>query len=206
MQSIICAEILPRCKVIPENLVVAHQLWEIVEVHDIVVIGSSKLVDESITVQRFRALLLVPLLWIYRGEFFSYRTTTKFWGMTVSIHYHMCKISDQIIEWKLLLLLLLLLKPAAQAHVRKTKLFINWFRNSISTCATENSRKHNSGKKPTVDRTLKPIQRAGVKHSVGKVILRSNLGRQEIPCNLWRSKPSNFNEWAAVAVWYVELW
>ena len=30
-------------------------------------------------------------------------------------------------------LLLLLLKPAAQAQVGKTKLFINWFRNPTST-------------------------------------------------------------------------
>ena len=36
------------------------------------------------------------------------------------------------------LLLLLLLKPAAHAQVGKTKLFVNCFRNPTSTCATKN--------------------------------------------------------------------
>ena len=34
--------------------------------------------------------------------------------------------------------LLLILKPAAQAQVGKIELFINFFRNPTSTCATEN--------------------------------------------------------------------
>ena len=34
-----------------------------------------------------------------------------------------------------------------------------------------------------------PIQRFGIKHSVWKVILHSNLGRQETPCKLGRSRP-----------------
>ena len=42
-------------------------------------------------------------------------------------------------------MLLLLLKPAAQAKVGKTKLIINFFRNPTCICATENWRKHNSG-------------------------------------------------------------
>ena len=61
------------------------------------------------------------------------------------------------------ILLLLLLKPAAQTQVGKTELFINCLCNPTSTCATENSRKHHSGKQPTVDCTLEPIQRSGVK-------------------------------------------
>ena len=79
------------------------------------------------------------------------------------------------------LLLLLLLTTAAQAQVGNTKLFINCFLNLTSTCATENWRKHNSGKQPTFDCTLEPIERSGVKHSVGKVIPQSNLSRQERP-------------------------
>ena len=59
------------------------------------------------------------------------------------------------------LLLLLLWKPAAQAPGAKRKLFINFFRNPIITCATENWRKHNSGKQPMVDCILKLIQRSG---------------------------------------------
>ena len=39
-------------------------------------------------------------------------------------------------------------------------------------------KKHNSEKQPTVDCTLEPIQRSGVKHSVRKVITQSNLSRQ----------------------------
>ena len=63
----------------------------------------------------------------------------------------------------------------------KTKLFINLFRNPISTCATENWRKYNLGKQSMVDYTLQPIQLSGVKQSVGKVIPQSNLSRQERP-------------------------
>ena len=76
-------------------------------------------------------------------------------------------------------LLFLLLKQAAQAQVGKNKLFINCFRNPASTCAMENLTKYHSGKQPTVDCTLEPIQRSGVKHGVRKVIPHSNLSRQE---------------------------
>ena len=74
----------------------------------------------------------------------------------------------------------------------KTKLFINCFRNPARTLVTENWRKHNSGKQPTVDSTLEPIQRLVIIHSVGKVIPHSNLDRQETPYKLWRSKPCYF--------------
>ena len=67
----------------------------------------------------------------------------------------------------------------------KTKSFKNCCHNPTITYATENWRKHNSGKQPTVVFTLEPIQRSGVKHSVGKVIPHSNLGRQETPCKLF---------------------
>ena len=90
------------------------------------------------------------------------------------------------------IIIILLLKPPAQAQVWKTKLFINCFRNHTSTCATENWRKHNSGEQPTVDCPLEPIQRSGVKNSVGKVISQSNLSRQERPSKLGRSTPSYF--------------
>ena len=59
--------------------------------------------------------------------------------------------------------ILLLLKPA-QSQVGKIKLFISRYRNPKSAGATENLKKHNSGKQ--VDSTLEPIQRSGVKHSV----------------------------------------
>ena len=70
-------------------------------------------------------------------------------------------------------LLLLLLKPAAEAQVGKTRQFLNCFLNPTSTWATENWRKHNSGKQPSVDCTPKPIQRSGVKTSDGKAIPRT---------------------------------
>ena len=81
----------------------------------------------------------------------------------------------------------LLLKPAAQAQVEKTKLFINCFRNPTSTCAAENWK--NELREATyclswIDCSLKPIKRFGVKHSVGKVIPNTSLGRQETPCKL----------------------
>ena len=87
---------------------------------------------------------------------------------------------------------ILLLKPAAQAQVGKTKLSINCFRNSTSTCDTENWRKHNLRKQPTVDCSLEPIQRSGVEHSVGRVIPHSNPGWQKTPCQLGRSTPWYF--------------
>ena len=86
---------------------------------------------------------------------------------------------------------LLLLKPAAQAKVAKTKLFISCCQPTY-TCVTENWRKHNSGKLRTVDCTLEPIQRSSIKHSVGKAIPHSNLGQQETPCKLGRSTPWYF--------------
>ena len=60
---------------------------------------------------------------------------------------------------------LLLLKPAAQAQVEKTKLVINCFRNPTGTWATKSWRKHNSWMLQTVDCTLEPIQCSGIKHS-----------------------------------------
>ena len=50
-------------------------------------------------------------------------------------------------------------------------------------------RKLNLGKQQTVDYTLEPIQRSGVKHSLGKVIPHSNLSRQGRPSKLGRSTP-----------------
>ena len=99
------------------------------------------------------------------------------------------------------LLLLLLVKPAAQAKVGKTKLFINCFRNPTSTCATENWTKHHSGKHRTVDCTLESIQRSSVKHSVGKVITQSNLSRRKDLANLdvLHLDTSNSNRWTAAA-------
>ena len=63
----------------------------------------------------------------------------------------------------------------------KTKLFMNCLCNSTCTCETENWKIINSVEQPTVDCSLKPIQRSGVKHSVGKVIPQTNQGRQETP-------------------------
>ena len=78
----------------------------------------------------------------------------------------------------LLLLLLLLLILAAQAQVGKTSLLINCFHNHGKL-----KKRHNSGNQPTVDCTLKPIHRSGVKHSIWKVIPHTNVCRQEI---LWK--------------------
>ena len=92
----------------------------------------------------------------------------------------------------LLLLLLLLLKTTPQAQVEKTTFFIRCFRNPTSTCVTVNWRKHNSGKQPTVDCIPEPIQRSGIKHSVGKVIPHSNLRRQGTCYKLGRATPWYF--------------
>ena len=45
------------------------------------------------------------------------------------------------------------------------------------------------------DWSLKPIERSDVKHSVGKVIAHTSLGRQETPCKLGRSIPWCFKLW-----------
>ena len=69
----------------------------------------------------------------------------------------------------LLLLSILLLKPAAQPQARKIQ-FINCFRNQTSTGFTENGSKHNSGKQLTIDSTSKPIQRYGVIQSGSSIV------------------------------------
>ena len=43
-----------------------------------------------------------------------------------------------------------------------------------------NLKKHNSGKRPTVDCTLKTIQHSDVKHSVGKSFLRAGAGTKHL--------------------------
>ena len=48
------------------------------------------------------------------------------------------------------------------------------------------------GSSATVDCTLEFIQCSSIKHSVGKVILHSSLGQQEIPCKLGCSTPWYF--------------
>ena len=73
------------------------------------------------------------------------------------------------------------IKTSSTGPSGKTKLFINCFRNPTSTCATENWRKPNLGKQPTVDCIVEPIQRSGVKHCVGKFIPHSNLCSHETP-------------------------
>ena len=55
--------------------------------------------------------------------------------------------------------------------------------------AQRKTEKHNSGKQPTVDFSLKIIQCSGAKHSVEKVIPHTNLGRQETPDKLGRPTP-----------------
>ena len=79
--------------------------------------------------------------------------------------WHPTNKNNAAITW-----IIIIIKIGSTGPSGKTKLLINLFRNQTSTCATENWRKHNSGKQPTVDCTLEPIQRSGVKHSVGKVI------------------------------------
>ena len=44
----------------------------------------------------------------------------------------------------------------------------------------------------TVDGSLKPIQRSGIKHMVGNVNPQINLGQKEIPWILGRSTPWHF--------------
>ena len=74
------------------------------------------------------------------------------------------------------LLLLLLLKQAAQAQVRKTKLVINCLRNSTSTCATaEKLKKQTRG---SHQRLIAPLNLSNVP-----------VSGQETPCKLGRSTP-----------------
>ena len=108
---------------------------------------------------------------------------------TTRINQQRALMDNRLFEIKIQFHIIINIKPAAQAQVGRRKLFINCILNPTSTYATENSRKHHSGKQPTVDCTLKPIQRSGVKHSVGKVISQSNLSRQERPSKLGRSTP-----------------
>ena len=96
--------------------------------------------------------------------------------------YHGCIIYEEGLS-----ILLLFSKPSAQAQVGKTKLLIECFRRLTSTCSTENRRKHNSGKQPTADCTLRPIQRFRCQIIIGKVIPHSNVGLKQTLCKLGRS-------------------
>ena len=93
---------------------------------------------------------------------------------------------------ELLLLVSLLLKLAAQAQVGKIKLLINCFYQPHNHMRHGKLKKTNSGKQPTVDSTLEPIQRSGFKYSVRTVIPQSNLNRKERPSKLGRSTPWYF--------------
>ena len=89
-------------------------------------------------------------------------------------------------------LMLLSLKPATQAQVGKLSCLWIAFELHKQFCATENWRKRNSGKQPTVDCLLKPNQSSGVEHIVTKVIPHSNMDPQETPCKLKLSAPWYF--------------
>ena len=79
-----------------------------------------------------------------------------------------------------LLLLLLLLKPAPQAQVEKNRVVYKLF------SKPHKHLRHGKRKQPTVNCILKPIQRSGLKHSVGRVIPHSNLIRQSNMHNEYR--------------------
>ena len=84
-----------------------------------------------------------------------------------------------------LLLLLLLLKPAAHAQVGKTQLFINCFRNLQKT---EENTTQRSNQRLTAPWNLSSVPVSNV-HSVGEVIPESNMRRKERPSKLERSTP-----------------
>ena len=83
--------------------------------------------------------------------------------MFINVYKQNKRTQKEILE---VLLLLLLLKPAAQAKASNTKLFINCFRNPTNTCGTENFKKGEGSNQRLT------IQSFGVKHNVGKIILR----------------------------------
>ena len=91
-----------------------------------------------------------------------------------------------------------LLTPAPQAQLAK-KVVCKLL--STSTCAAENWRKRNSVIQPIVGCTLEPIQRSGVKHSVGKVCPHSNrAGRKDLAnWEVLQLDTANSNGWAAAA-------
>ena len=77
-----------------------------------------------------------------------------------------------------MLLLLLLLKPAVQPSSKNKVVY---------KLLSKPHKQLRHGKQENC--TLEPIQRSGVKYSVGKVIPQSNLIRQERPSKLGRSTP-----------------
>ena len=88
--------------------------------------------------------------------------------------------------------LLLLLKPAAQAQVRKTKFLINCFHNPTTPAPRKTKEITTLVNQPMVDCTLESIQPSRIKHSVGKVIPQLNLSWQERPSKLGWSTPWYF--------------
>ena len=90
----------------------------------------------------------------------------------------------------------------------KSKLFMSRFHNPISTCATENRRKYDRRKQPTVDCTLEPIQLSIIKNIVWKAIPHStrpstyegHSGRKHLAnWDVLHLDTSNSNGWAAAS-------
>ena len=92
-------------------------------------------------------------------------------------------------------LLLLVVKPAAQTKVGKTKLHINCFRNPTSTCARENWKTElGEATNGWLLPLIKPLQRSGVKRSVGKFNIRSWVGKKHLAnCYVLHLDNSNSN-------------
>ena len=86
----------------------------------------------------------------------------------------------------------IIIKTSAHDQVGKTKLFISCLINPKHP-RSGILNKTQLREVTTVDWNLEPIQRPGIKHSVGNGIQHSKLGRQETPWKLRRSTPSHFN-------------
>ena len=90
-------------------------------------------------------------------------------------------------------LLLSLLKPATQAQVWKTKLFINCFHNPQAPALRRTEENTTQGSNQRLTTTLiEPIQCSDVKHCGGKGIPHSILRRQEKTSKLGRLTPWYF--------------
>ena len=67
-------------------------------------------------------------------------------------------------------LLVLLLKPAAEAEEGNPELFKKLLSQPYKHMRHGKPKKHKPEKQPTVDCSLKPIKLPGAKHNVGKII------------------------------------
>ena len=106
----------------------------------------------------------------------------QFWGTSATL-------SQYIIIIIIIITIIIIIKTCSTGSSGKNKVVYKLLSQPHKQIGHGKLKKTHLREAPAVDCTLEPIQRSGIKHSVGKVIPHSNLGRQETPCKSVSSTP-----------------